>query len=1507
MTSTVLTGTGNWKALGPCTHTKLLTETRKTLLNSTPLLVTCWLLLYFFVTNRNSTRKKAIMVTMMMPSFMSRSPTYVMMTLVCYSVFMCLFSTVMYNPIPSLTTTTSSTTTSTTQAIVAATSRRTAAIPSNTHTPSPSSVSFSLTSWTASFDQQVTKEKEIKEEAIQLYEHSKPELVTTTTTTTTTPSKAASTLESSTGKKKKTSFFRRGTKAGATETGTAGAPPQVKANIYDGTTPLVPMYAESSLLGGSKEKSQQTKPYPVYSVFSVHNEHDDNLAASTKKSKDDEFAFIPTTITQLDVEQVRTMYKRGKINITSEDERILTIANVYDTVRHPFFNRTHYHSYYELSNLMSHLNAVLHAYNKGYDVAFFVRDEQTRKELFVKDSAINPNSTSNAHDFHKYWKEHVSVAPPNWKSLQFISTNQIVNEHMSNTHDPWINWFPEHSNKDHASKLYMLCRNGMKAVLDEFYDFDKKIWKLSFGIVTIDEAIFFVTKEAYTSTYPWTVDQFEKQSIEVNNELSSSSSSSTPVTSTAAVSAAFDGKVQYVPEIQLQSPFSPQERLRMKHEKLVSPGKYYQSRNETVIVVQTVRLKSVEVMETEIRRVKSDITFLQWYHTKPCEWHVHVVFTTDELQQQWVERTQDAIFQTPNIHFHMYVFTKSFNKYYLINNTVPIMKDFDHLLLKDNDMRIAGIPWYTFMETKGNAVISQTVRQTRHHSLKQNENKYMHDDTAYPMEEGKDYHNPGIYMSRRYRTMTPIQMPLLEQYLALFDGKFATWFFDTIFTTSVYLNQRSDWGVDSSWCIAAEKYPLNNGTRTPCNLVLSMAVHDDGNQLAANQDYFSSGKRMMEWFMVQFKHWVLNQGAVGGTLLWRELWETEEDCINVFGGLENYSIDQCLRESMFGNCNGGLRELAAVKRSKDQQLQFSNGITKIGHVAYFNSFANPLRRDFMESWLSKLSVPYLRLEALANSEHNNKDLEDYYKKKNKKKVKNGITRSHMGLLSKVGEFHKGATLVLHDDSTKIENMARLELALSELPPTWDVVRLNCQGGSTHGSEGDDRTWFRVGDKSNHNDEEGENNEVCIKSSATIYRDQGALSMLYTMIPSTLDADMDCLLSRAQCGREVYCLDINTQHEIITKSSPLIQKEEPNHQIFDTIFLNSWSEWIPMEQIQEEIEKTKKEIEKKDNNKDTTKDSSKKISYNYGHIGLNSNTRIGKIIYHNKPKDKLRKQYMESWLDDQSVPHQRNELQVPDMSKKTKSGNDGSSLCKKKVKDHCQSVMGKSKSLMRTLQGIKKEQGTGLVKNAPLPPPSGTGKYGTTLLLDDNISPVDGGLDRMEAALQLVPDDWEIIRFDCWGISDFNFEWVNKYVLDVSEYKKEEHCMWKDNTCGSDLKKRCEEKLAGDGWCAASNKGVFSGGSHALLVRDTTTHLRSIDKLVNTWRTQPYDFVDKVIGGRGWLRSYCVNIGALQQVILDGEKNSTLTENVGFWYIDEDDPTTATTTATTKESVKTKKR
>jgi hypothetical protein len=196
-------------------------------------------------------------------------------------------------------------------------------------------------------------------------------------------------------------------------------------------------------------------------------------------------------------------------------------------------------------------------------------------------------------------------------------------------------------------------------------------------------------------------------------------------------------------------------------------------------------------------------------------------------------------------------------------------------------------------------------------------------------------------------------------------------------------------------------------------------------------------------------------------------------------------------------------------------------------------------------------------------------------------------------------------------------------------------------------------------------------------------------------------------------------------------------------------------------------------------------------------------KIDRVFYSNLEKNVLRKSMMNFWLNEdplRTAPYKRISARVGDLSRDQCTE-------EKNTTQRCRGIVGLARTLLHILD------------NEPT--------NGTSLILEDDFFITDPGFQRMEASLAMVPDDWDVIRFDCRDVYQVDLQWLNPFVVRSNQVRERKDCT------------RC----------------FFCGGTHAMLVRE-----ESISRLKSMWGQTPFDDVDCIIGRTEWIKSYCVNIG-----------------------------------------------
>jgi hypothetical protein len=228
--------------------------------------------------------------------------------------------------------------------------------------------------------------------------------------------------------------------------------------------------------------------------------------------------------------------------------------------------------------------------------------------------------------------------------------------------------------------------------------------------------------------------------------------------------------------------------------------------------------------------------------------------------------------------------------------------------------------------------------------------------------------------------------------------------------------------------------------------------------------------------------------------------------------------------------------------------------------------------------------------------------------------------------------------------------------------------------------------------------------------------------------------------------------------------------------------------------------------------------------NISNLTPSSPNRIDRIYFINLDTTPLRQAFMEGWLSKQTIPFERIPGKVGDPSDTCVEG--------KREPKQCRGIAGVSKS---NLSIIDSYNTTGL-----------------TLVFQDDWSA--DNITRLQESISLVPDDWDILRFNCWGHipSDFvpflhvepeNELGISK-IFETRHDREQPPCNAKKETC----------------W--------FSGGTHAMVWRGG----ESVQKLRKLWSVIPYNDDDNrltvgdEVDERYNIKSYCINFREYSGVI-----------------------------------------
>jgi hypothetical protein len=204
-----------------------------------------------------------------------------------------------------------------------------------------------------------------------------------------------------------------------------------------------------------------------------------------------------------------------------------------------------------------------------------------------------------------------------------------------------------------------------------------------------------------------------------------------------------------------------------------------------------------------------------------------------------------------------------YSKWALLANYLSRLPQFDRVLLKDADQRLAGFPWATLVEKGGKAVIAGALRQSMDEGLIRTRLADDGDILEYGgiqrvsgtgfTRQYFQYNNAAYWKRSRAEAYLQLQaqpVNFVEQYFALLDTKFASYFFGRILAKKY--EAATSWGPDAMWCGAAHEWfqmqepeqvrlwreaagsaltAAEAGARQPCVLVPLVTNHEDTRQI----------------------------------------------------------------------------------------------------------------------------------------------------------------------------------------------------------------------------------------------------------------------------------------------------------------------------------------------------------------------------------------------------------------------------------------------------------------------------------------------------------------------------------------------------------------------------------------------------------------------------------------------------------------------------------------------------
>ena len=487
------------------------------------------------------------------------------------------------------------------------------------------------------------------------------------------------------------------------------------------------------------------------------------------------------------------------------------------------------YTFNEAACTLSHLKAIRQAYNDGHDMVM----------VFEDDAALTT-------EFLENWRAFANQAPTDWQILQWTTINEAPNRRqLYRSNDFWVAWKPYHW----STMAYTIRREGMKRILDstlkrgsssdktaiDRWEFDEP------DVFVADELIYYSARNTYTSTFPWIDHKKLPTTMGMYHHERSDLT--------------FGRSAVEIP--------------------VINEG---EKRHEKIAVIVTCLLKNEEDVVEEIQRLNADIVALSKFHLH-SRWFINVVLVHDELKHFFTDRMSILPFNEIEINVRIEVNPKRFNKFIFVPDVLDkVVASDEYVLLKDNDIRLAGFEWNTFMNVMDDSIIAAPFRETPEELLYRARFDSTGRDRLVNFQNGALLNG---YDNDSYKTARKIPTMFLEMSFVLMRVDFAAWFFGQILTEE-FLGQDVDWGPDLMWCGAAHAFNAMHGPKSssPCSIVSVNILDNDTKQIekgSLNSGFYKQGHAVVDRFQSNtvFSSWMnaslsLSPGTVrlGGLTGW---------------------------------------------------------------------------------------------------------------------------------------------------------------------------------------------------------------------------------------------------------------------------------------------------------------------------------------------------------------------------------------------------------------------------------------------------------------------------------------------------------------------------------------------------------------------------------------------------------------------------------------------------------------
>jgi len=204
-------------------------------------------------------------------------------------------------------------------------------------------------------------------------------------------------------------------------------------------------------------------------------------------------------------------------------------------------------------------------------------------------------------------------------------------------------------------------------------------------------------------------------------------------------------------------------------------------------------------------------------------WFINIVLAHIDLSSSFHELKSDLL--SDSVDLHVQINNKSFNKFVSVKEILNRLTHFDYVLLKVNDIPLAGFNWNTFFDKKSDSIVAGPFRESTEELLFRARFDCTKMKQVIYFQHGAVFN---YYNDESFKKTSVLSTMFIEQSFVLLRSDFTSWFFPQILTEK-YLNHQSiDWGPDKMWCGAAYAFIICVGMNLHRHVPLSQLMHYTG-------------------------------------------------------------------------------------------------------------------------------------------------------------------------------------------------------------------------------------------------------------------------------------------------------------------------------------------------------------------------------------------------------------------------------------------------------------------------------------------------------------------------------------------------------------------------------------------------------------------------------------------------------------------------------------------------------